>query len=134
MQNRLMTQTAETGMAVNDLNLLAYDDVSKERKKREDRWKGGLPINDEERNVVDFETVCQVTDAGTVFVGMGDDDDFVAAINELAGELVDVALDSSRLGEEEVADHCNIVRHLARVATVMAVHRLNCFPNQRLCP
>ena len=42
---------------------------------------------------------------------MGDDDDFVSSIDELGGQLVDVAFDSSWLWEEEVADHSDIVRH-----------------------
>jgi hypothetical protein len=40
-----------------------------------------------------------------------DNYDLVASVDELRGELVDVAFDSSWLGEEEVADHRNIVRH-----------------------
>lgn len=42
---------------------------------------------------------------------MCDDYHFVAAINELRGDLVDVTFDSSWLGKEEVANHGNIVRH-----------------------
>lgn len=43
---------------------------------------------------------------------MCDDDDLVATIDELGGELVDVAFNAAGLGEKEVADHGDVVRHL----------------------
>lgn len=61
--------------------------------------------------MVDLEAIREVSHSGSPFVCMRDDDDLVAAVDELRGELVDVAFDSSWLGEEEVADHSNIVRH-----------------------
>ena len=61
--------------------------------------------------MVDFEAVGEIADAGAAFVGVGDDDDFVAAVDELGGELVDVAFNAAGLGEEEVADHGDVVRH-----------------------
>ena len=61
--------------------------------------------------MVDFEAVCEIADAGAAFVGVGDDDDFVAAVDELGGELVDVGFNAAGLGEEEVADHGDVVRH-----------------------
>ena len=61
--------------------------------------------------MVHFEAVRQVVNSCTTFIGMGDYDDLVATVNELSGELVDVALNSSWLGEEEVADHGNVVWH-----------------------
>ena len=61
--------------------------------------------------MVDFETVCEIADAGSALVGVGDDDDLVAAVDELGGELVDVAFNAAGLGEEEVADHGDVVGH-----------------------
>ena len=61
--------------------------------------------------MVDLEAVGEIADAGAAFVGVGDDDDFVAAVDELGGELVDVAFNAAGLGEEEVADHGDVVRH-----------------------
>lgn len=43
---------------------------------------------------------------------MSNDHDLVTPVNEPLGQLVDVAFDSSWLREEEVADHCDIVRWL----------------------
>jgi len=42
------------------------------------------------------------------------DDYLMAAIDELGGELVDMAFDATWLGKEEVADHGDVVRHLER--------------------
>lgn len=42
---------------------------------------------------------------------MGDDDDLVAAVDELGGELVNMGFDAARLWEEEVADHGDVVGH-----------------------
>ncbi len=61
--------------------------------------------------MVDFETVGEVAHAGSAGVGVGDDDDFVAAVDEFGGELVDVGFDAAGLGEEEVADHGDVVGH-----------------------
>ena len=64
--------------------------------------------------MVDFKAICKIVDSCTAFVGMSDYDDFVAAIDELRGKLIDVAFNSSWLGKEEVADHCDVVRHFCR--------------------
>lgn len=61
--------------------------------------------------MVDFEAICEVSNASSAFVCMRDDNHLVPAVDELRGELVDVAFDSAWLGKEPVADHCNVVRH-----------------------
>ncbi len=76
----------------------------------EDGGEGGLAVDDEEGDVVDLEAVGEVADAFAIVMGVGDDDDLVAAVYELAGELVNVRLNTSGLGEEEVADHGDVVR------------------------
>ena len=53
---------------------------SSKLEKREDSRKRGLAIDDEEGYVVDFESVCEVADAFAVIMGVGDDDDLVAAV------------------------------------------------------
>ncbi len=64
--------------------------------------------------MVDLETIGEVADTCPSFVGMCDDDNFVATVYELRGELVNVTFDAARLGEEEVADHGNVVSHCKR--------------------
>ena len=111
MQNRLMAQTAQTGMPMHNLNLLPQHDIPENRKKGKHGRERGFSVNDKEGHVVDLEAVGEIADAGAAFVGVGDDDDFVAAVDELGGELVDVAFNAAGLGEKEVADHGDVVRH-----------------------
>lgn len=111
MQDGLMAQAAQTGMAVNDLDLLTDDNVAEDGEEGEDGRKGGLAIDDKEGHVVDLEAVGQVADASATLVLMGDDDDLVATVDELLRQLVDVTLDTSGLGKEEIADHGDVVRH-----------------------
>ena len=98
-------------MSMHYLNLLPNDDVAKDREEGEDGWKGRGAVDYEERHIVHFEAICEVSYASSFFVGMRDDYNLVAAIDELRRDLVDMTFDSSRLGKEEVADHGNVVRH-----------------------
>lgn len=60
--------------------------------------------------MIDLDAVCEVPHALAVVVGMSYDDDFVATVDKLRSELVNVRFDASWLREEEVADHGDIVR------------------------
>ncbi len=77
-----MAEVAETGMAMDDLNLLANDNVSKDGKEGEDGRKGRFPVDHKEWNMVDFEAIGEVTNAGPAGVCMGDDNDLMAAIDK----------------------------------------------------
>lgn len=84
-----MTKARETSVTMNYLYLLPDDDVSEDWKEGEDRWHGGLSIDDHEWNIVNLETICQVANTGAITIGMSDDDNFVATIDEfLLGEAV----------------------------------------------
>ena len=78
-----MTQAAQTSVAVDDFNLLPDDDIAEDWKEGEDGWKRGFSINDEEGNMIDFETIGEISDSSTAFVCMGDDDDLVATVDEI---------------------------------------------------
>ena len=112
VQYGLMAETAQTCVTMHNLDLLAYDNVPEDWEEGEDGWKAGGAVHDQERDMIDLEAVCEVTDPGSSFVGVGDDYDFMAAVDQLGGQLVDVALDAAGLGEEEVADHSNVVGHV----------------------
>lgn len=112
MQDRLEAEAAETGMAVDDFDLLPDDNVAEYWEEREDCRERRLAIDDEEGNMIDLQPISQVSDASSASVGVGNDDDFVATVDQLGTQLVDVALHSARLRKEEVADHRNVVRHL----------------------
>jgi hypothetical protein len=75
--------------------------------------------------MVNFQSVCEISYSSPSWVCVCDDYDFVPSINELRRELVDVAFHSPRLGEEEVTDHSNVVRHHEQAAAWVAGTRLD---------
>lgn len=77
-----MAETAQAGMPVNDLDLFANDDIAENREEGEDGWHSRLAVYNEERDVVNLEPIGKVPDPSASFVGMGDDNDFVTAINK----------------------------------------------------
>lgn len=82
MKNSFTTEAAKTLMAMNDLDLFSNYNISENREEGEDGWKGGLAVDDKERNVVDLESIRKISDTCSTFVCMSDDDDFVATINQ----------------------------------------------------
>ena len=107
-----MAEAAEAGMAMNYFNLLPDYDVPKYWKEGKDCWHRRLSVDDEKRYMVDFEAIGKVVDSCTAFVGMSDYDDLLAAVDELGGELVDAAFNSSLLRKKKVTDHGDVVRHV----------------------
>lgn len=110
VQNRLIAETAQAAVSMDNLNLLADANVAKDGEERKDGGEGRLAVDAEKRDVVDLEAVGEVAHAFAVVGRVRDDDDLVPAVNQLAGDLVDVRLDAAGLREEEVADHGDVVR------------------------
>lgn len=69
-------------MSVDNVDLLADHDVSEDGEEGEDGGEGCFSVDDEEGDIVDFEAVGEVADASAVAVLVGDDDDFVPAVDE----------------------------------------------------
>lgn len=112
VQCGLPAEVAEGGMAVYNVDLFTDDDVPEDREEGEDGRKACRAVDDEEGHVVDLEPVGEVADPLPIVVCVSNDHDLVTPVDEPLGQLVDVALDSSWLWEEEVADHGDIVRWL----------------------
>jgi hypothetical protein len=112
MQYCFMAEATKTSMTMNYFNPLPKYDVPKYWEEGEDRWHRRLSVDDEKRYMVDLEAIGEVVHSCTAFVGMSDYDDLVAAVDELRGELVDVAFNSSGLRKEEVTYHGDVVRHV----------------------
>jgi len=83
VQYGFLAQTTETCMAMHNLDLLSYHNISEDWEEREDGGEGGSAVYDKKWNVVDLEAIREVADAGSSFVGVGDDDDFVTAVDQL---------------------------------------------------
>ncbi len=64
--------------------------------------------------MIDFETVREIPHSGSSFISVCDDNHFMSSVYKLRRQLVYVTFHPSRLREEEVADHCDVVRHLGR--------------------
>lgn len=84
MQNRLVSQVAQATMAVHDFYALADDNVAEDGEEGEDGRERGGAVDDEERDMVDFEPVGQVAYACPALVIVRDDDDFVATVDQFA--------------------------------------------------
>jgi hypothetical protein len=111
MQYSFVAHATQTAVPMNDFNLLSKDNVAEDWKEREDGWKSCRTVNDEKRNMIDFQTIREISYAGASFVCVSNYHHFMSTINEFRGKLVDVTFDTAGLWKEEVADHCNIVRH-----------------------
>lgn len=96
-------------MAMHDIDPFPQHNVSKNREEGEHSREGGASVDDEEWDVVDFESVGEISNTGAPFVGVRDDDYFVAPVDQFRRELVDVRFDAAGLGKEEVADHGDAV-------------------------
>lgn len=77
-----MTETAETGMTVDNLYLLTDYDIAKDWKEGKHGWEGCLSVYDKEWYVVDFETVGEISNSSTALVCMSDYDDLVSSIDK----------------------------------------------------
>lgn len=81
MQNSLRTHTTQTSMSMHNLNLLPNNNIPENREKGEDSWERGIPVYNEERDVVDFDAVRQISYACSSGVVVGYDYYFVAAVD-----------------------------------------------------
>jgi hypothetical protein len=112
VEQAFVAQIAEGCMAVHDLDLFADENLSQMWKRGEDGWEGRGAVHHPMREVIDLESVGQVSDAGSAGVavvrwpvGVGDDYDLVAAVNEL---LVQAS--------EQVATHLEVWKTSRRTA------------------
>lgn len=71
-------------MAMHNLDPLPEDDVAEDGEKGEDSGHSRFAIDYQERDVVHFQTIRQVSYPSTIFVGMSDNDDFVPSIYKLS--------------------------------------------------
>ena len=82
MQDSFVAQTAETSMAVHNLDPFAYDNVAEYWEEGEDGGEGSLAVDDEEGYVVDLQTVGEISHSCSAGICVCDDYHFVASIDE----------------------------------------------------
>lgn len=62
MQQTLVAEIGQAGMAMHNLDLLADEDLAEGGEGGEDGGEGGAAVDDPVREVVDFEAVGEVAD------------------------------------------------------------------------
>jgi hypothetical protein len=67
---------------MNDLYLFTDHDIPEKGEEGEYCRHSRLAINDEERDVVHFETIGKISNSGPPFVCMSDDDNFMTAVDQ----------------------------------------------------
>jgi hypothetical protein len=95
MYDCLVAEITQTPVPMNNLDLLSDDDVSKYWEKGEDCRERCFAVYDKEWDVIDFESVCEISNACSSFVRVCYNNDFVSSIDEFARELVNMRLDTA---------------------------------------
>ena len=106
MQYAFLAQRRETRVGMDQLNMFPHNDRPKVREEREIVGQGGGGSDGHKGHIVDFERREQPTDTDAVWwVTVRDDDDFVAAPDEVGAEHVDVVFYPAHVGVEEIRYH-----------------------------
>jgi hypothetical protein len=82
MQNSFVAQATKASMAMYDLDSFADHNVAEDGKEGEDSGERRLAVDDQEGDIVDLEAICKVSHACSASVGVSDDNDLVAPIDE----------------------------------------------------
>jgi hypothetical protein len=106
MQYSFVAQAAETGVAMDNFDTLADHDIAEDGEEGEDSRKRRLPVDDQERYVVDFEAIGQVSYTCSAGICMSDDDHLMAAVDEFL-YIVRNVQDNGRRVLRSRADTCD---------------------------
>jgi len=82
VQDTLMAEAAETGMAMHNFDLFSDYDVPEDGEEGKNRGHGRLSVNDEEWNMINLEPIGKIMHPSSSFICMRDDDDFVSSVNK----------------------------------------------------
>jgi hypothetical protein len=82
MQNSFVAQATKTSMAMYNLDALADHNVAEDGEEGEDGGERRLAVDDQEWDVVDLEAIRKVSHACSAGIGVGNDNDLVASIDE----------------------------------------------------
>jgi len=83
MQYCFMAEAAEASVTMHDLDLLSNNDVAEDWKEGEDGREGRFAVNDEKRDVVNLESIREVSDTSSPFVCVCDDNNLVPTVDQL---------------------------------------------------
>lgn len=86
---------------MHDLDLFSNDDIAEHGEKGKECRHCRLAVDNEKRDMVYFEAVCEVSHPRPAFVGMGDDNDLVAAVDEFLCTFYEIVFDQR--GKADIA-------------------------------
>lgn len=95
-----------------ELDSLADEDVTEERKPEEEHGKRARTVEGQHREIVDLESIGHVPDALSIIVGVRQDDDLVPLLYKALGNEVNVGFNAASVWKEEVTHHCNTIAAL----------------------
>lgn len=82
MEDSFSTKATQTGMSVDNVDVLPNNNIPEYGEEREDGRECGFAVDDEEWDVVDLESIGEVTDSRPPFVCMCNNNNFVSPIDE----------------------------------------------------
>lgn len=82
VEDSLTTEATETGMAVDNLNLLSNHDIAENREEGKDGREGRFSVDHEEGDVVDLEAIGEVPNTRAALVCVCDDDHFMSSVDQ----------------------------------------------------
>lgn len=79
------TETTQRRVAVYNVDLLPYYDVSEYGEEGEDSRHCGRAVYGPEGHIVALEAICEIADSRPIIIGVGDDHHLVASVDESLG-------------------------------------------------
>jgi hypothetical protein len=74
-------------MPMDNIDLLSDNNITEDWKERKDGGKCRFSVDNEERNMIDFQPVCKISNTGAAFICVGYYNTFVAPINQLLSSV-----------------------------------------------
>ena len=105
-------------MSVNYRHFFAYQDIANQRTWNVKTRKHALVIERYHRQIINFKTVCHVTNAFSVFIKMSDYNYFVSELEQALRQLKYMRLYAAHVRIEKIRDHTlekNLVKEKAKI-------------------
>lgn len=105
----VMGHGGEGAVRVHHSDALPHKHTAQQGEAVENSGGCGLVVHDLQWEVVDLQSIGQVSDALPLAVGVGGDDHLVPFLDQALRKLVDVTFHAAHVGVEEVRYHADVV-------------------------
>lgn len=109
MEQCIVGHGGEGAVRVHHSDALSHKHTAQQWEAVEDGGGSRLVVHDLQGEVVDLQSVGQVSDALPPAIGVGGDHHLVPLLDQALGELVDVTFHAAHVGVEEVRYHADVV-------------------------